>query len=254
MTNFLKLQHLVRPPPVVGKHHHATTARTSQKILKTKGVKIMKNYQRLYYQRYYAQNENGEYVPVSKKVCFAPAEAPTGAYPYKQRLFYDPEAGYSVRLERSKRGEDIYRTNDTSLKREERYQERKFQCIWKGTKNCDQDCTHCSRTHKSRTVELDKNWKNDSDDDMETHFEPVDETADITEIIEDKHLLSTLFSALEKLSPEDRELWNLLKTKAKKKVIADKLNLSIEGVRYREKRLFDKLRSDEALKKFFEKN
>ena len=80
----------------------------------------MKNYQKLYYQHYYAQNSNGEYVGVSRRECFAPPENPTPENPFKQRWFYDTEAGYAVRLERSVLGETTYRSNDTSLKREER--------------------------------------------------------------------------------------------------------------------------------------
>ena len=57
----------------------------------------MKHYQKLYYKHFYAQDENGEYIPVSKKVCFAPAEEPDTTNPYKQRWFYDQERLQSSR-------------------------------------------------------------------------------------------------------------------------------------------------------------
>jgi hypothetical protein len=65
----------------------------------------MKNYQKLYYQRYYAQNENGEHLPVSRRECFAPGEEPTAANPFKQRWYYDPEGGYALRLARTRQGD-----------------------------------------------------------------------------------------------------------------------------------------------------
>lgn len=217
-----------------------------------KGVQ-MKNYQKLYYKHYYAQNENGEYIPVSRKACFAPAEPPTEDKPYKQRWFYDPEAGYAVRLERNKQNEDIHRLNDTSLKKEERYRDRKFSCVWKDTSNCNQDCIKCIRKNTCRTVELDKTWANENSDEMKSIFDPIDETQSIAEILEDKELFSALASALEKLSAKDMELFYCLMYKEQKKVIAEKLNITVDGVRYRELQLRKKLLSNKDLKDFLKK-
>ena len=105
----------------------------------------MKNYQRLHYRQYYAQNPDGEYVTVTRRECFAPATSPTTVNPYPQRWFYDPEAGYAVRLARTKTGDDLGKRNAADLKSEERARERRLRCIWKGTKNCDQNCDQCSR-------------------------------------------------------------------------------------------------------------
>jgi len=236
----------------------------------------MKNYQRLYYQRYYAQNENGEYVLVSKNVCFAPAEAPTTANPYKQRWFYDPEAGYAVRLARTKTGDALGKRNAADLKAEERHQARQFGCVAKSEVRCPVTCNkcplneRCDSQHKatngkdcpkkceacsqsvSRTFELDRPVGGDEDS-MEIGYElPAD--IDTTAIAEDRALLSALFAALDRLSPEDRELWDCLVKKVKKQKIADRFNLTLDGVRYREQRLFKVLRSDETLKSFFKKN
>ena len=213
----------------------------------------MKNYQRLYYKNYYAQNEKGEYIPVSKKACFAPAEPPTEDNPYKQKWFYDPEAGYAVRLERNKQNEDIHRLNDTSLKREERYNNKKFSCIWKDTSNCNQDCIKCTRRNTCRTVELDKTWTSEKKDEMNSIFDPIDETHNITEILEDKELISILSSALDKLSAEDKQLFSYLINKEGKKSIAEKLNITVDGVRYRELQLRKKLLANKGLKDFLEK-
>lgn len=214
----------------------------------------MKNYQRLFYRNYYAQNEKGQYIPVSRKACFAPAEPPTEDNPYKQRWFYDPEAGYVVRLKRNKQNEDIHRLNDTSLKKEERYNNKKFSCIWKNTSNCDQNCIECNEKNTSRTVELDKTWTSDKRDEMKSIFNPIDETENLTEILEDKELISILTSALDNLSDEDKLLFNCLIEKKAKNEIAKLLNLkSVDGVRYRELQLRKKLLLNKGLKDFLKK-
>ena len=53
----------------------------------------MKNYQKLYYQHYYAQKPNGEYVAVRRRECFAPPEEPTAENPFRQRWFEDYRVG-----------------------------------------------------------------------------------------------------------------------------------------------------------------
>jgi hypothetical protein len=225
-----------------------------QKNFENQRRKKMKNYQRLYYKNYYAQNEKGEYIPVSRKVCFAPAEPPTEENPYKQRWFYDPEAGYVVRLERSKHGEEFYRTNDTSLKREERYRNRKFACIWKGTSNCDQNCIECNEKNTCRTVELDKTWTSENSDEMKSIFDPIDETQNITEMLENKEITTIILAAYKNLSNEDQLLFNCLIEKKAKQEIAKLLNLkSVDGVRYRELQLRKKLLLNKDLKEFLEK-
>lgn len=212
----------------------------------------MKNYQKLYYKNYYAQNEKGEYVKVSRKACFASPELPNEENPYKQRWFYDEEAGYVVRLARNKANENIHRFNSTSLKRDERYRDGKFDCVWKKTKNCDQNCEQCSRKNKSRTIELDKTWTS-SNDEMVSSFEPEDESQNIINIIGNQELITALSSALNNLSPEDKELFNFLLNNEKKKVIAEKFNITVDGVRYRELQLRKKLLSNKDLKDFLEK-
>ena len=213
----------------------------------------MKNYQRLYYQHYYAQKPDGECVPVTRKECFAPATPPTADNPYPQRWFYDLEAGYVIRLARTKTGDDLGKRNAADLKSEERHRERKYRCVWKDTKNCDQNCAQCNRRHTSRTVELDKSWSNDDDPDLESRFDMADETADIEAIITDRELLAALIATLNSLTQDDRELWTFLRDKAKKQEIADHFNLTLDGVRYREKRLFAKFQNDKTLRAFFEK-
>ena len=192
----------------------------------------MKNYQKLYYQHYYEQKPNGEYVAVSRRECFALAEEPTPANPYKQRWFYDPEASYAIRLPRNQMGDDLGKRNAANLKAEERYQARKVE-------NCP--------------GELDKPIAC-GDDGNTVFIEVADETVDVLAILEDREQLSALISALNKLAPDDRELWNCLVNKVKKQDIADRFNLTLDGVYYREKRLKSILRADATLKTFYAKD
>lgn len=212
----------------------------------------MKNYQKLNYHNYYAQNQDGEYVAVSRRECFAPPEAPTDKIPFKQRWYYDPEAGYAVRLARTAEGDALGRRNDADLKSDERYQARKFQCIWKHTNRCNQDCDHCD-LRVSRTIELDKPFF-DEDGNSESQLELVDKSIDFVSVVENEELLSALASALDKLDGNELKLWEFLTRKTTKQAIADYFNLTLDGVRYREQRLYVKLRSNKALKNFFEES
>ena len=84
----------------------------------------MKNYQSLHFDRYYVMDGHGNHVSCSRCECFAaPDDLPD--CPYKQRWLYDEEAGYAVRLPRTKLGEDLGRFNQAYLKREERYRDRR---------------------------------------------------------------------------------------------------------------------------------
>lgn len=68
----------------------------------------MRNYQKLHYHTYFLMNEDNSTVPCDRQTCFAaPEDLPGCAYP--QRWFYDPEAGYAVRLSRNAHGDAIGR-------------------------------------------------------------------------------------------------------------------------------------------------
>lgn len=214
----------------------------------------MKNYQSLRYQHYYNQDLDGICVPVSRKECFAPATPPTADNPYPQRWFYDYEAGYVIRLPRNKAGDDLGKRNAADLKSEERARERRLRCIWKGTKNCDQNCDQCSRQHTSRTVELDKNWNNDPNGDMESRFDIPDEAADIAAFFEDKQRLAALTSALGDLTEEDREIIKASydREKTVREIAAELGFRSHTSVVKRLAKATATLRSSEQLKAFFD--
>ena len=189
----------------------------------------MRNYQKLYYQHYFEMLPNGTEKEVSCRECFAPAEEPTPADPYKQRWYYDIEASYAIRLPRTQMGDDLGRRNAADLKSEERYRDRKAE-------NCPS--------------ELDRPIAG-SGDGNEMYIEVQDESADVLAIIEEQALLNALVSVLDRLAPDDRELWSCLVNKEKKQEIAERFNLTLDGVYYREKQLKSILRSDKTLKNFF---
>ena len=88
-------------------------------------------------------------------------------------------------------------------------------------------------------------------DGNEMYMEVQDESADVLAIIEEQALLNALVSVLDRLARDDRELWSCLVNKEKKQEIAERFNLTLDGVYYREKRLKSVLRSDKTLKNFF---
>ena len=192
----------------------------------------MRNYQKLYYQHYYEMLPNGTETEVSRRACFAPAEDQTLANPFKQRWYYDPEASYVIRLPRNQMGDDLGKRNAADLKATERYQVRKI-------KNCPGEL--------DRPITC-------GDDGNDIFIEVEDETADILAILEDREQLSALISALDNLAPDDRELWDCLANKVKKQEIAVRFGITLDGVYYREKRLKSIIRSDAALKTFYEKD
>ena len=189
----------------------------------------MLNYQKLYFQSYFQMLPNGTETEVTRRECFAPAEDPSPANPYKQRWWYDPEASYAIRLPRTQMGEMLGKRNAANLKAEERYQARKAE-------KCP--------------GELDKPIAC-GDDGNTVFLEVVDETADVLAILEDRERLSALISALNKLAPDDRELWDCLVNNVKKQDIADRFKLTLDGVYYREKRIKSILCSNETLKSFY---
>jgi DNA-directed RNA polymerase specialized sigma24 family protein len=129
-------------------------------------------------------------------------------------------------------GDDLGKRNAADRKAEERYQIRRVE-------NCPS--------------ELDKPVSY-GDDGNEIYMELEDETADILSIIEDKERLDALLSTLDRLAPDYRELWDCLVNKIKKQDIADRFNITLDGVYYREKRLKSIIRGDAKLKALYEKD
>lgn len=201
---------------------------------------------------YYTLSDDGKiHTEVSRSVCLAHTDETDNPFP--QRWYVDEESGLVVRLPRNQKGEKLARDNMRFIWREKKHQERKFQCIWKGTNKCNQKCEACeSRT--SRTVELNKPLNNDTDGDgSDTYFEPSDPT-DITEILEQKAVLDTLHAALAALTQGDRDLINdrIILEKTVRELAPKYGFKSSRSITVHVRRILDLLKNDEALKKFFE--
>lgn len=99
----------------------------------------MKNYQKLHYNNYYELKENGEYIAVSRIECFAKAKNPDESNQYKQRWYFDPEAGYAVRLPRNENSYIVSKRNAADLKASERRQSSQWSYIWADENAFDYD-------------------------------------------------------------------------------------------------------------------
>ena len=228
----------------------------------------MKNYQRCIYSNYQVMFPNRECTRVTRKECFAAPTPPTAANPYPQRWYYDPESGLVVRLPRNKMGNDLAKQNAADLKAEERQRERYDGCAARrGEVRCPVTCSRCPMKEncvsKHKAANGAKCRKK-----CEVCFQPCvsrclermrkpiygsnSYVADQSPAIaEEKALLKALFSALDRLTPDARVLWDCLITETKKQDIADRFHITIDGVRYREQKLFARIRADKTLQSFF---
>jgi DNA-directed RNA polymerase specialized sigma24 family protein len=209
---------------------------------------------------YYMLSEDGVQTKVSRSVCLAPAEKPDSQY--QQRWYVDEESGLVVRLPRNAEGEALARANMRDIWREQKYQERKRQCIYKNTTACDgwevakdgtQKCDGCGRKHTSRIVEMDRLVGLDNEAiDSVSILEPADDL-DIASVMEDNALLSTLYAALAELTQEDRDLiteifWN---DKTERELAPQLGFKQSKSVNKRKHRILEILRQNESLRSFF---
>ena len=172
----------------------------------------MKNYQKLYYEKYYVLNEKGDLELVTRSTCFAPGEKPTTKNPFKQRWFYDPEGKTAICLERSKQSEDMHRMNANSLKKEERYIKSKLKCLGKQTKDCHGNCDHCDK-YISCTLELDKPLGNEDEDNSDNYIDLPSSDLTPDEILVNKEISIALKKAITRLTPKQQKLIYLRFTK-----------------------------------------
>ena len=165
----------------------------------------MKNFLSKHYEHYYIQTADGQHLETTRSECFAPGETPTAENPYKQRWFYDIEAGYVVRLLRNAEGEALFKANEVIVRKEERHQERKYACVRKGKDGCKADCETC-QSRVARTVELDKPLADDADDEDAQYLEiaALDVFAELEDAEERVEETTRLHKAISSL-PEKRQ-------------------------------------------------
>ena len=189
----------------------------------------MQNYQKCYYKHFYTVSPDGVHTEVSRQECFAPDVDSSPDCPFKQRWFYDCEAGYAARLPRNAYGEELGKLNAADRKKQERKK---------------------ANDIKHTGIALDRSIGYDEEG-TEVLTELEDETADLNAIYEEKSNYGILMDFMRTLSLDDQKLWALMKDKVKKQDIADHFHLSLDGVRYRENRLKGIVRSNPQLRSYY---
>ena len=178
----------------------------------------MPNYQKLHYDRFYIIDSNGLTTPCTRAECFAiPEDCPSCEY--KQRWYYDEEAGYALRLPRTQMGEDLGLRNQADLKKEERYRDR-----------------------RATQISIDQPRNNDDGDDV-GGLDFADPGVDIEAQFIDQDSFARLNTLLAQLKKADRELIAFLQAHTPKQEIADHFGISVDGVRYRELQLRKRIKS-----------
>ena len=178
----------------------------------------MLNYQKLHYDRFYIIDSNGLTTPCTRAECFAiPEDCPSCEY--KQRWYYDEEAGYALRLPRTQMGEDLGLRNQADLKKEERYRDR-----------------------RATQISIDQPRNNDDGDDV-GGLDFADPGVDIEAQFIDQDSFARLNTLLAQLKKADRELIAFLQAHTPKQEIADHFGISVAGVRYRELQLRKRIKS-----------
>lgn len=178
----------------------------------------MLNYQKLNYHRYFVMNARGESRQCSRSECFAAPDDLPGC-PYKQRWLYDEEAGYAVRLPRTKLGDELGRFNQAFLKKEERYRDR-----------------------RSAQVSIDQPRFNDDGDEV-GGMDFADPNVDIEGRFIEQDSYRRLTELLSQLKEADRQLIKFLRAKTPKQQVADFFGITLDGVYYREKQLKKRIKA-----------
>lgn len=210
---------------------------------------------------YYILSDDGTQTKVSRAECLARHDEPDRQYP--QRWYVDEESGLVARLSRNEMSERIARENMRYIWREQKQTERKYACVLKGTAKCDgwktaedgsRECDRCQRQNVSRTVDMDKFFdRNNDDNGMELQHEFADDY-DLAAVAEDNALLDTLRAAVAALTEDDRQLITEIFCNGKtERQLAPQLGLKEpKSVNKRKHRIINTLQQNEALKSFFE--
>jgi hypothetical protein len=207
------------------------------------------------YKHYYAQDKSGEWVEVERQDCvsYDLETSFTGKYP--QRWYCDFEAEYIVRLSRDKAGERFYNAVKYLRRKEKKLIAEQFGCVGDDCPKCKDwneivdgktKCDKCPHKVVFITPDL------ESDFDGSIGSLDIDSGIDIVQEYETSYLIETLHEVLGAFTSDERRLWKCLAVEMKKKDIALLFGWTVDKLSYREKVLFNKLRSEKRLKDFFE--
>jgi hypothetical protein len=191
----------------------------------------MLNYKRIHYEEYYIMNEDGSSYQTDRKTCFASAEPVTEDNPYKQRWFYSPDHKLAIRLPRNELGEQLGKNNAAELKAEERIR----------------DNTAKFLTSLDKPIDI-------NTDGTPVYMEIEDENANIERDYIAHEKLNAIYAVIDTLSPADQELWRCLLYKVKKEEVAKRLGITVDGVTYRQNRLYRILLANPSLKNILKKS
>ena len=214
--------------------------------------------QKINYALFFMYDEEGNYIPTSRKECFAPGERPTADNPFWQRLFYSPcedwlykpgaIGGYAIRLPRNELGDEHGKCNMANLTKEMRDFLRRGQCLWRvfGCTKTKEECAVCWK-RKPYMTDVDKPLSDDEGSDSIKDY-IRDRAVDVEAALEYRELIA---ASRARLSPDELQLIEFWRDKTKKQVIADCFGLTLDGVYYRERQLRNKLGADEVLRDYF---
>jgi hypothetical protein len=217
------------------------------------------NFMKHSFKNYFAPDGKGGYKEVKRGECFAyDADSFTGKYP--QQWYWDAENGFAIRLERNEAGKKIYNEARTERRRALKAHLEQFGYVCKECLDCkgwnediggESKCDTCVK--HVIFISLDEEHES-GDGEKAVRFDVESETDSDPEHQTIKNeLLETLHAVLRTLGADEQALWRFLVANTRKKVIAAHFGWTLKQLEYRELKLYIKLRSNQALRSFFEK-
>jgi len=218
------------------------------------------NFMKHNFKNYYATDGKGGYKEATRGECFAyDAGSFKGNYP--QQWYWDFENSFAIRLERNGHGEKIHNEARAERRRAQKAYLEEHGCVHKECFKCkgweeiidgEIKCDSCVK--HITFISLDEEHENgDGEKTVRLEIEAGADTDPEQQAITSE-LLKTLNRVLQTLGTNERVLWKFLVSGAKKKVIAAHFGWTLKQLEYRELKLYTKLRSNQALKSFFEKS
>jgi hypothetical protein len=246
--------HLARAPPdsVTATHTQPPNFKpqTEEQIMYT-------NFMKHSFKHYFAPDGSGGYKDVSRSECFAyDKQSFVGKYP--QQWYWDAENDFAIRLERNAVGKKIYNEARAERRRAVKTYLEQFGCVHNECLDCKgwdemggNECK-CDTCIKHITfIPLDEEHEGGNGE-KAVQFDS-DSGVDVEQQIETNELLETLHATLRTLDNDDRKLWRFCVDNTRKRVIANYFGWTLDQLSYRQLKLYAKLRSNSALRKFFEK-
>jgi len=217
------------------------------------------NFMKHSFKNYFAPDGKGGYKEVKRGECFAyDVDSHNGKS--TQEWYWDVENDFAIRLERNAQGMKIYNEARAERRRAIKEHLEQFGCVRKECLDCkgwDIDVdgeSKCETCVKHITfIALDEEHENgDGEKAVQIELESDADNSPENQAVTNE-LLRTLGRALQTVTPDERVLWKFLVDGKRKKAITTHFGWTLDQLSYRQLKLFAKLRSNQALKSFFEK-